>query len=585
MQTQKYIKLGLIAYTVIVFLGLVLAQFSLLGSPKSEVDAATISATGVCSGTNCAIDLQAGQCGVIHRCDQLGSDGTCVEASPQVVADRDSINPQAEANSSCKYVQVDVLVGEGINCSLGHINDGDTSEILGYAVVSPENCDDPGAGDPPPSGGGTLGCNEVCSGSGATCSSEFTCYYGRCRNPNNPEDATCAPPSPEPEIVSCNDRCGVSNDGAQCPAGLTCHNVGWPYTLYRCRLASNTSSDTCQPAVTTTTCGGDCSASNVNCPNDHTCNNGTCVLNACLQGADCTSNLCEVIPETDDPDLNIAKEGQLRTCVEGDNVTIDYTLTVSNPTDSNVTLDSLEDRLPDGVELSAIRNESPSAAFSTNPTRILWDEGYAVPANGQIQFTYDLFLSAQQAAAFEAQGVENIATINYEDETETTTEITPITCDPVNREAGLEKTVDGGGNYKVGDVIDFDVTLTNTGDTVLNDVEFGDTYDQSRLDFLSLRGRKTGSASIELTNRSGVNVNEVSGDIAIDNLASSNLLGVLGVGQQYVLEFRFAARAASDDSCRSGSRRVTVNYAEAVISGERLRDNAAVCIDVRSTDI
>jgi hypothetical protein len=96
-----------------------------------------------------------------------------------------------------------------------------------------------------------------------------------------------------PGVAVCGGTCGGTGN-IQCPNNHTC-NAG-KCVLNDC-LATGANCDPTKCEVLppgTTYCGGDCNA-NVLCPNNHTCSAGKCVLTQCLQsGANCTPNKCQV---------------------------------------------------------------------------------------------------------------------------------------------------------------------------------------------------------------------------------------------------------------------------------------------------
>lgn len=84
-------------------------------------------------------------------------------------------------------------------------------------------------------------CNQYCADS-RECSAGFTCFYNRCRRPDNPDSTTCAAPTvtvTNAVIKSCNVACS-SNKG--CATNLRCYQGA-------CRLATNPSSLTCSAAT------------------------------------------------------------------------------------------------------------------------------------------------------------------------------------------------------------------------------------------------------------------------------------------------------------------------------------------------
>lgn len=110
----------------------------------------------------------------------------------------------------------------------------------------------------PPGSGINRTCNEYCADS-SECASGYSCYWNRCRLPENPSSETCA--QPDVTIVNsisqgCNQPCGSNAD---CGVNLRCYNN-------KCRLATNPASLTCSAytkktvtGYTSTAKGGDLS--------------------------------------------------------------------------------------------------------------------------------------------------------------------------------------------------------------------------------------------------------------------------------------------------------------------------------------
>lgn len=87
-------------------------------------------------------------------------------------------------------------------------------------------------------------CNEYCADS-RECATGFTCFYNRCRKPENPDSTSCAATTASTAqaiAASCNQAC---TDNRGCAVNLRCYNG-------QCRLASNVSSTSCSPATQAT---------------------------------------------------------------------------------------------------------------------------------------------------------------------------------------------------------------------------------------------------------------------------------------------------------------------------------------------
>jgi len=103
---------------------------------------------------------------------------------------------------------------------------------------------------PPTTSGLNRTCNEYCADS-RECAANYTCFYNKCRRPNNPDSGSCSVPTVtviSAIVKSCNAACSSNID---CAVNLRCYQGS-------CRLATNPSSLSCSAttaAVITTGSG------------------------------------------------------------------------------------------------------------------------------------------------------------------------------------------------------------------------------------------------------------------------------------------------------------------------------------------
>lgn len=119
-------------------------------------------------------------------------------------------------------------------------------------------------------------------------------------------------PSPTP-VPKCGDSCPVGSGTSKCPTGHKCSAGG------RCELeACSTAGTSCDgskckvlsptPVPPTPTvvpqCGASCST-DANCPTNHSCASGKCVLTKCLQpGVQCNQNKCKELACVEPPPVS-----------------------------------------------------------------------------------------------------------------------------------------------------------------------------------------------------------------------------------------------------------------------------------------
>ena len=131
--------------------------------------------------------------------------------------------------------------------------------------------------NPPPPQVSLSQCGEECSET-TDCVNGHTCDGGICKlptclTPGNCSDNACNPIACGDGSVDSGETCG--EPGLSCGVGEICI----------------TSSCICIPSI----CGDPCSADS-QCPGDHSCSGGTCVLDECIDNpANCTSDQCDTL--------------------------------------------------------------------------------------------------------------------------------------------------------------------------------------------------------------------------------------------------------------------------------------------------
>jgi len=130
---------------------------------------------------------------------------------------------------------------------------------------------------------------------------------------------------------------------------------------------------------------------------------------------------------------------------------------------------------------------------------------------------------------------------------------TTVSCSaiPVDLNPGftIEKVAtNDDGPYDIGDLVNFRVTIRNTGETTLNNIAYRDVFDHRYLEFVSVRGTSPANpAGIDMTDSF---TKSVSGNITtFTNPDITVQLGDLGVGQSIVFNYVFRARLANNRAC------------------------------------
>ncbi len=116
----------------------------------------------------------------------------------------------------------------------------ETNEGNGNVVVYNFDADGVGTGGQTQTGLQRT-CNQYCADS-RECAAGYTCFYNKCRRPDNPDSVSCSAPSSSVTTAiakACNVGCNVNKD---CAVNLRC------YQGY-CRLATNPSSLSCSAAT------------------------------------------------------------------------------------------------------------------------------------------------------------------------------------------------------------------------------------------------------------------------------------------------------------------------------------------------
>ncbi len=172
---------------------------------------------------------------------------------------------------------------------------------------------------------GTLSCGSACT-TDAQCpqAQPHTCNAGKCvlsqcmqpgvnctANKCEVIVPTTIPTKVPTAIPTVDPVCGGScTPDGKCPTDHSCLNNKCILTACvdgtkacssdKCKVISPTATPTLTNTPTPTAnpvCGGSCQ-SQAQCPNDHSCVNGTCVLTTCLNGNPCTSNKCQKLDPT-----------------------------------------------------------------------------------------------------------------------------------------------------------------------------------------------------------------------------------------------------------------------------------------------
>jgi len=440
-------------------------------------------------------------------------------------------------------------------------------------------------------------CNQACDGVDTVCASGLACTSGMCRLPSNPTSTTCLPTSPQVSATSV------------CPAGQTIPTgtITWtnpagytagagseyvidistssnfttrfaksiegintttttegfrngtqqlvlnPGTTYYVRVAymqipglySQTATLNAAQCgtVVQVSCNQECNNTDRLCPTNLSCTNvnGT---NRCRLPGNPNSEICQLDnPQT--PTLGAV-------CPVGSQTPVG---TISW-TESN--------RGSQGywINISTTSNfASYWHKFVASGTLTTTSDGF----NGYVGVTGALVLN--QTTTYYVRVYYVAASLHGP----TGTLNTPNCQTPQNPGITIVKDIVGATSYDIGQLATFKIRITNTGNTVFNEVQFRDQYSPSYL-------RYTGGSA---TKSNGVTVNDInpllttntSGQVAILNVASTPL-GALGVGEYYEFTLRFIVLAPINETCNVG-------YVDTPVTPE-MQDNA--CISSRNID-
>jgi hypothetical protein len=226
-----------------------------------------------------------------------------------------------------------------------------------------------------------------------------------------PTPTPSASPSPTPtDNPLCGEPCSDTVNSSDCPTGHICDpNVeGGTCTLESCQngsgdyicLGDEPEDLYCgTPAV----CGGPCS-SDGNCPTGHVCDANICKLPTCINGnCDDETGYCGEIPG----DLSIRKTPTQSCNTGGTQSTVTYTIVITNPRDSQATVDAID--TPDTDILDFINESSISNSGVFNGTTITWSD-LVVSANSTLTLTYQAVLPQGAFATY------NNTVVLYEDD-------------------------------------------------------------------------------------------------------------------------------------------------------------------------
>lgn len=195
------------------------------------------------------------------------------------------------------------------NGSCGATLDGRCGQI---DVVLDPRVDSPDPGFQCVKGGNQNTCNlPACNWE---CGDGVVDFNEECDDGNNINDDECSNActtnTPDPSCgdgnldagEECDDGNSDDSDGCRNDCTLPSCGDGVIDTGEECDDGNSVNDDECTNNCTIPTveveCGDPCSSSD-ECPNDHTCNNGTCVLDLCIDNPECTNNGCTLpLPET-----------------------------------------------------------------------------------------------------------------------------------------------------------------------------------------------------------------------------------------------------------------------------------------------
>lgn len=189
---------------------------------------------------------------------------------------------------------------------------------------------------------------------------------------------------------------------------------------------------------------------------------------------------------TELPDLAIEKTATPKSVTVGDTVT--WTLTVTNNGPGNSSGYIVTDPVP--AEFSDVASDDPSVTVDGNNITI---QGGALAAGESRSYTFT-------STTTEVGTFDNVATVDgnepeNEDHTEDNTDDDDVTTTPVPVPGWtVQKTDDVAATVFPGDVVNYSVTATNTGDTVITDAlvtdDLSDVVDNATIKPESLASSK-----------------------------------------------------------------------------------------------
>lgn len=131
------------------------------------------------------------------------------------------------------------------------------------------------------------------------------------------------------------------------------------------------------------------------------------------------------------------------------------------------------------------------------------------------------------------------------------------------------------GAYDIGDLVDFRVTIENTGEETLNTISFRDVFDSNYLELLRITGHSPSNpGGIDMTDAFSLSQNGTL--VTLSNTDITSLLGNLPINQTIYLDFEFRAVNPSSRACND------VFASANGLSEEQARDCVGITI---STDL
>lgn len=156
---------------------------------------------------------------------------------------------------------------------------------------------------------------------------------------------------------------------------------------------------------------------------------------------------------------------------------------------------------------------------------------------------------------------------------------TPTPSEEPDKDLDVTKIVieDDDSIYNVGNTVKFKITIRNTGDTILEQIEFSDEYNQARLDFTVMRDAKTGNNITNAFEELG-SIDETLGIFEHPDLTELNGFEDLEPGETIELVFEFKALIPTSLTCN-----------DVVIKEDDEEDIAEACVtiirDIPETDL